>query len=80
MCKLFIIFGKINKLKSTFKFYFYFYDEMPTVKEMRRERKRQEKLEQERLEKEKRDKELEEEEELKKSKLNNDIKDIRSVK
>lgn len=53
---------------------------MPTVKEMRREKKRQEKLEQERLEKEKRDKELEEEEEAKKSKLNNDIKDIRSVK
>ena len=41
---------------------------------------KQDKLEQERLEKEKRDKEAEEEEELKKSKLNNDIKDIRSVK
>ena len=54
--------------------------EMPTVKEMRREKKRQEKLEQERLEKERRDRELEEEEEAKRSKLNNDIKDIRSVK
>jgi hypothetical protein len=49
---------------------------MPTVKEMRREKKR---LEQERLEKEKRDKELEEEEENR-VKLNNDIRDIRSIK
>ena len=49
---------------------------MPTVKEMRREKKR---LEQERIDKEKRDKELEEEEENK-VKLNNDIKDIRTIK
>ena len=49
---------------------------MPTVKEMRREKKR---LEQERLEKEARDKALEEEEENK-IKLNNDIRDIRSIR
>ena len=49
---------------------------MLTVKEMRREKKRQE---QERIEKEKRDKEAEEEEENR-IKLNNDIRDIRSIK
>lgn len=49
---------------------------MLTVKEMRREKKRQE---QERIEKEKREKEAEEEEENK-IKLNNDIRDIRSIK
>ena len=49
---------------------------MPTVKEMRREKKRQE---EERLEKEKRDRELEAEE-ANRIKLNNDIKDIRNVK